>query len=137
MVIKLNPRYSVLRPNMVGWRNDFGLIESGNSDIDFISIALGDESQRAAARCTERPDPSGPCEFERFSLGKLKIFPMKRSPGHKWRASALATIFAMAVTDIVDLAAPLISHSAAQATTANRLCFRFHDKFPGYGAVPQ
>jgi hypothetical protein len=29
---------------MVGWINDFGLIESGNSDIDFIGIALARES---------------------------------------------------------------------------------------------
>jgi hypothetical protein len=29
---------------MVGWSDDFGLIESGNSDIDFISIGLAHES---------------------------------------------------------------------------------------------
>jgi hypothetical protein len=28
---------------MVGWRNNFGLIEGGNSDIDFISIGLAHE----------------------------------------------------------------------------------------------
>jgi hypothetical protein len=29
---------------MVGWSNDFGLIESGNSDVDFISIGFARES---------------------------------------------------------------------------------------------
>jgi hypothetical protein len=29
---------------MVGWSNHFGLIEGGNSDIDFIGIALARES---------------------------------------------------------------------------------------------
>ena len=29
---------------MVGWINDFRLIESGNSDIDFIGIASARES---------------------------------------------------------------------------------------------
>ena len=29
---------------MVGWSNDFGLIESGNGDIDLISIGLARES---------------------------------------------------------------------------------------------
>jgi hypothetical protein len=29
---------------MVGWSNDFGLIESGYSDIDFIGIGLARES---------------------------------------------------------------------------------------------
>jgi hypothetical protein len=29
---------------MVGWSNDFGLIESGDSDIDFISMGFARES---------------------------------------------------------------------------------------------
>jgi hypothetical protein len=29
---------------MVGWNNDFGLVKSRNSDIDFISIGLAHES---------------------------------------------------------------------------------------------
>ncbi len=28
---------------MVGWRNDFGLIESRNSDIDFVSVGFAHE----------------------------------------------------------------------------------------------
>jgi hypothetical protein len=137
MVSKLNPRYSILRPNVVGWSNHFGLIESGNSDIDVISVRLAGESEGATAHCTERPYPAGPCDFERFSLRKLKLAPVKRSPGHKWRASALATIFAMAVSDVVDLAAPLVSHSAAQATAANRLWLCFHRKLPSNRAITQ
>jgi hypothetical protein len=38
---------------MVGWSNHFGQIESGNSDIDFVSIGFAHESQRAPARRAE------------------------------------------------------------------------------------
>jgi len=120
---------------MVGWINDFGLIESGNSDIDFISIASARESQRAAARRAERADAPAPCDFKWFSLRKLKIAPLKRSPGHKWRTSALATIFAVAMSDVVELADAFVSHSTAHATAANRLWFRFHHKLQGNRAV--
>ena len=122
---------------MVGWSNDFGLVQSGNSDIDFISIRLAHESQRAAARRAERADAPGPCDFKRFSLRKLKIASLKRSPGHKWRTSALATIFAMTMSDIVELADAFVSHSATETTAANRLWFRFHHKLQGNRAVTQ
>ncbi len=122
---------------MVGWSNDFGLVQSGNSDIDFISIRLAHESQRAAARRAERADAPGPCDFKRLSLCKLKIASLKRSPGHKWRTSALATIFAMAMSDVVGLADAFVSHGTAQATAANRLWFRFHHKLQGNRAVTQ
>jgi hypothetical protein len=111
---------------MVGWSNDFGLIESGNSDIDFISIGLGHESQRAATRRAERADAPGPRKFARLALGKLKIAPSKRSPGRKWGAGTLATIFAMAIRDVVRLTDAFVSNSAAQATAANGLWLRFH-----------
>lgn len=111
---------------MVGWRNDFGLVQSGNSDIDFISIRLTHESQRAAARRAERADAPGPRNFARFALGKLKIAPSKRSPGRKWGAGTLATIFAMAMRDVVRLTDAFVSNSAAQATAANGLWLRFH-----------
>jgi hypothetical protein len=62
---------------------------------------------------------------------------MKRSPGHKWRTSALATIFAMAMSDVVGLADAFVSHGTAQATAANRLWFRFHHKLQGNRAVTQ
>jgi hypothetical protein len=120
---------------MVGWINDFGLVKSGNSDIDFISIGSARESQRAAARRTERADAPGPCDFKRLSLRKLKIASLKRSPGHKWRTSALATIFAVAMSDVVELADAFVSHSTAHATAANRLWFRFHHKLQGNRAV--
>lgn len=111
---------------MVGWRNDFGLVQSGNSDIDFISIRLAHESQRAAARRAERADAPGPRKFPRLTLGKLKIVPPKRSPGRKWGAGTLATIFAMAMGDVVRLTDAFVSNSAAQATAANSLWLRFH-----------
>jgi len=41
IVCKLNPRYSILRPDTVGWSHDFGVIESGNSDSGFLSIGFG------------------------------------------------------------------------------------------------
>jgi len=104
---------------MVGWCNDFGLIESGDGDIDFISIRLAHESQRAAARRAERADAPGPHNFARFALGKLKIAPSKRSPGRKWGAGTLATIFAMAMRDVVGLTDAFVSNGAAQATAAN------------------
>jgi len=111
---------------MVGWNNDFGLIESGNSDIDFTSIRLAHESQRAAARRAERADAPGPRNFARFALGKLKIVPPKRSPGQKRGAGTLATIFAMAMGDVVGGTEAFVSNSAAQATAANGLWLRFH-----------
>jgi hypothetical protein len=52
---------------------------------------------------------------------KLKIASLKRSPGHKWRTGALATIFAMTMSDIVELADAFVSHGTAQTTAANRL----------------
>jgi hypothetical protein len=73
MVRKLYPGHPILRPDMIGWRNDFGLVESGDSDIDLVSIGLAHEGKRAAARPAERADASGPCDFTRFSLRKLKI----------------------------------------------------------------
>ena len=111
---------------MVGWGNNFGLIESGNSDIDFIRIGLAHENQRAAARRAERADAPGPCNFAWFAFGELKIVPPKRSPGRKWRAGALATIFAMAMRDVVRLTDAFVSNSTAQATAANGLWLRFH-----------
>ena len=111
---------------MVGWSNNFRLIKSGNSDIDFISIRLAHESQRAAACRAERADAPGPHNFARFALGKLKIAPSKRSPGRKWGAGTLATIFAMAMGDVVGLTEGFVSNSAAQATAANGLWLRFH-----------
>ena len=111
---------------MVGWRNDLGQVESGNRDIDFVSIRFAHESQRAAARCAERTDAPAPRNFVRFALGELKIGPSKRSPGRKWSAGTLATIFAMAMRDVVGLTDAFVSNSAAQATAANGLWLRFH-----------
>ena len=104
---------------MVGWGNNFGLVESGNSDIDFISIGLAHENQRAAARRAERADAPGPCNFAWFAFGELKIVPPKRSPCRKRRSGALATIFAMAMRDVVGLTDAFVSNGAAQATAAN------------------
>jgi hypothetical protein len=68
----------------------------------------------------------------------LKIASLKRSPGHKWRTSTLATIFAMAMSDVVELADAFVSHGTAQATAANRLFrLRFHHKLQGNRAVTQ
>jgi hypothetical protein len=67
----------------------------------------------------------------------LKIASLKRSPGHKWRTSALTTIFAMAMSDIVEFADAFVSHGTAQTTAANRLWFRFHHKLQGNRAVTQ
>ena len=65
---------------MVGWRNNFGPIESGNSDIDFISIGLAHESQRAAARRTEGADAPGPFNFTRLTFSELKIVSAETKP---------------------------------------------------------
>ena|SRR6185437_2813513 len=111
---------------MVGWRNDLGQVESGNRDIDFVSIRFAHESQRAAARCAERTDAPAPRNFVRFALGELKIGPSKRSPGRKWSAGTLATIFAMAMCDVMRLTDAFVTNSAAQATAANGLWLRFH-----------
>jgi hypothetical protein len=122
---------------MVGWTNHFGQIESGNSDIDFVSIGFAHESQRAPARLAEGADASRPCDFKRFSLRKLKTAPPKRRPGHERRTGALATIFAMAMSDIVGLADAFVSNGTAEATTTNRLWLRFHLKLQGNRAVTQ
>jgi hypothetical protein len=111
---------------MVGWINDFGLMEGGNSDIDFFSIGLAHESQRAATRPAERADTPGPSDFTRFSFSKLKIVPAKRSPGYEGRSGTLATIFAMAMSDVVGLADSFVSHSAAQTTAANYVSLCLH-----------
>jgi hypothetical protein len=122
---------------MVGWRNEFGAIERGNGDIDFISIGSAHESQRAATRLAERANTTGPCDFTRFSLGKFKVVRPKRSPGHKGRAGTLATIFAMAMSDVVRLIDAFVSNSTAQATAANGLWFHFHHELQGNRAVTQ
>jgi hypothetical protein len=111
---------------MVGWSNNFGLIESGDSDIDFVSVGFAHESQRAAARRTERADAPGPFNFTRFPLGKLKIVPPKRSPGRKRRTGALSTIFAMTMSHVVRFANAFVSNGPAQATAANPLWLRLH-----------
>lgn len=111
---------------MVCWSNDFGLIKSGDSDIDFISTGFAHESQRAAARPAERADASGPRDFKRLALGKLKIVPPKRSPGHKRSTGALATIFAMTMSDVVGFGDALVANSTAQAAATNPLWVRFH-----------
>ena len=104
---------------MVGWRNNFGPIESGNSDIDFISIGLAHESQRAAARRTEAADAPGPFNFTRLTFRELKIVPPKRSPCRKRRSGTLTTIFAMAMRDVVGQTDAFVSNGAAQATAVN------------------
>jgi hypothetical protein len=116
---------------MVGWRNNFGPIESGNSDIDFVGIGVAHESQCTAARAAERAEAPGPCDFARFARGKSKIAPAKRSPGRKRRTGALATIFAMTMSDVVGLTDPFISQSTAQATTTNPVWLRLHHKLQG------
>jgi hypothetical protein len=104
---------------MVGWHNNFGTIESGNRNIDFISIGLAHESQRAAARRTKGAHAPGPFNFTWLTFGELKIVPPKRSPRRKRRAGALATIFAMAMRDVVGITDAFVSNGAAQATAAN------------------
>jgi hypothetical protein len=104
---------------MVGWRNNFGPIESGNSDIDFVSIGLAHESQRASARCTEGADAPGAFNFTRLTFRESKIVPPKRSPCRKRRSGTLATIFAMAMRDVVGQTDAFVSNGAAQATAAN------------------
>ena len=104
---------------MVGWRNNFGPIESGNSDIDFISIGLAHESQRASARRTEGADPPGAFNFTRPTFRESKIIPPKRSACRKRRSGTLATIFAMTMRDVVRQTGAFVSNSTAQATAAN------------------
>jgi hypothetical protein len=104
---------------MIGWSNIFGPIESGNCDIDFISIGLAHESQRTATRRTEGADAPGPFNFTRPTFRELKIVPPKRSPCRKRRSGALATIFAMAMRDVVGQTDAFVSNGAAQATAAN------------------
>jgi hypothetical protein len=106
---------------MVGWSNDFRLIESGNSDIDFIRVGSAQESQRAAARPAERADAPCPRNLKRLAFGKLKIVPPKRSPGYKRATGALATIFAMTMSGVVGSADAFVSNCTAQAAAANPL----------------
>ena len=111
---------------MVRWRNDFGLIERGDSDIDFVRVGFAHKSQRAATLPAERTDAPGPCDFVRFILGKLKIAPSKRSPRHKRGTGALATIFAMTMSDVVGLTDAFVANSTTEETAANPLWLRFH-----------
>ena len=111
---------------MVGWRNNFGTIESGNSDIDFISIGLAHESQRASARRTEGADPPGAFNFTRPTFRELKIIPPKRSPCRKRRSGTLATIFAMTMSDVVGFADAFVANCTAQATATNAFGLCFH-----------
>ncbi len=111
---------------MVGWLNNFWLIKSGNSDINFVRIGFAHESQRAAARRTERPNAPGPCDFARFALGNLKIVSAKRSPCRKRPTCALTAIFTMTMSDVVGFANAFVTNCTAQATAANPLGLRFH-----------
>jgi hypothetical protein len=104
---------------MVGWRNNFGTIESGDGDIDFISLRLAHESQRASACRTEGADPRGAFNFTRPTFRELKIIPPKRSPCRKRRSGTLATIFAMTMRDVVGQTGAFVSNGPAQATAAN------------------
>jgi len=116
---------------VVGWSNNFGLIESGDSDIDFVRIGFAQENQRAAARRAERADAPGPCDFARFALDNLEIVPAKRSPGHKRATGALTTIFTMTMGDIEGVADAFVSNSTAQATAANPLGLCFYHSYTG------
>ena len=58
---------------MVGWRNNFGPIESGNRDVDFISIGLAHEGQRAATRRAEGANPPSAFNITRPTFRELKI----------------------------------------------------------------
>jgi hypothetical protein len=104
---------------MVAWRDDFGMIEGGHSNIYFVNIGSTHESQRAAALSAKRADTPGPFDFNRFSFCKLKVVPGERSPSGKRRASTLATIFAMAMSHVAGLAGAFVSNSTAQATAAD------------------
>ena len=58
----------------------------------------------------------------RRTVSKSKIVSSKRSPRHEGRAGALATIFAMAMRNIVKLAACFIADPAAQTTSVKNVC---------------
>jgi len=65
----------------------------------------------------------------------LKIASPKPSPGHERGAGALATIFAMTMSDVVRLADAFVSNSTAQATAANGIWLRLHHKSQSNRAV--
>jgi hypothetical protein len=58
----------------------------------------------------------------RISWSESKIAPPEGGPAHEGRATALATVGAMAVGDVIRLAGRFIADCAAQTTCVNNAC---------------
>ena len=116
-----NPRQSIINPSVVGRRHHRGLVEAANSDIDLFRVPIRHECQRCAAMRAERPPPACPNQLPRLDGGEPKLASVERCPSHEWCAAAPAAIQTVAVSDIVRRPGRLITHRAAQTTTANCL----------------
>ena len=123
---EMNPGKPVLNPGMIAGRYCCGLVEAANSDIDFVGIRFGHESEWRAAQRTERTETTSPFQFSRLSGGEAKTAPTERCPGHKRSAAAATAVQTMAVCDIVGLAGGFVAYRAAQTAAADNV--RVHSR---------
>ncbi len=97
-------------------------MEAANGYVQFVGARLTQERQGCAAVCAGGTNAPGPCDLMRCAVSQSKIVSSEGGPGHEGRATALATVGAMAVGDVIRLAGRFIADCAAQTTSENNAC---------------
>jgi hypothetical protein len=123
VVVNVNPRQSILYPDVILRHNRLRMIEAANGDVYFIGVRLTQERYRRATVWAERANPPGPGDLAGRAVSEPKIVPTEGGPGHKRCAGALATIGAMAMRNVIRFASRFIADRSAQTTSViNVLC---------------
>jgi len=113
VVAELNPRQSILYPDVILRHNRLRMIEAANSGVYFICVRLTQERYCRATLWAERANPPGPGDLAGPAESEPKIVPPEGGPGYKRCAGALATIGAMAMRDVIRFASRFIADRSA------------------------
>src|SRR3954467_9007705 len=95
------PRQPIDHPSVIRGGYGLGTIETANRHINLASAAISQERQLRATIRAERTQASCPGDLPRLSGGAPKVTAPERGPSHERRASAAATIRAVAMRHIV------------------------------------
>src|SRR5947207_2523742 len=113
VVAELNPRQSILYPDVILRHNRLRMIEGANSDVYFIGVRLTQERYCRATVWAERANPPSPGDLAGRAVSEPKIVPAEGGPGHKSFAGALATVAAMARRNATRFASRFMGHRSA------------------------
>ena len=113
VVAELNPRQSILYPDVILRHNRLRMIEGANSDVYFVGVRLTQERYCRATVWAERTNPPSPGDLAGCAVSEPKIVPAEGGPGHKSCAGALATVGAMAMRNVIRFASRFIADPSA------------------------